>query len=309
MLRKTLLRLENRLKDTQLRQILIDELRAVLAEKPTDVSEDEFMAAAATVLLYDLKMHDSDAIPPVSDSKSGEIHITECSQIITRLVQEMQRDLQQCNLQMIHALGCAVAERDSGTAEHNFRVTIYAVRLAEKLRLPKESIQSIIKGSYVHDIGKIGIRDGTLLKHGYLSPEEYEYIKEHVMLGVKIIKDVIWLEDAIDVVLYHHERWNGSGYLRGLRGTDIPLNARVFAIADVFDSLTSKRPYKEALPFDVAYSALKNGREVLFDPELLDNFLMIVGDVYGDVSRKQYEQLEADTRALTSAYFNINRPA
>jgi HD-GYP domain-containing protein (c-di-GMP phosphodiesterase class II) len=307
MLRKTLLRLENRLKDTQLKEVLISELKAAIADKPEDVSEDEFMSAAAAVLLYDLKMRMGQSKATAAPARIADIQPSDCSQIITRLVQEMQRDLQQCNLQMIHALGCAIAERDSGTAEHNFRVTIYAVRLAERMKLPKQEIQSIIKGSYVHDIGKIGIRDGTLLKRGYLSPDEYEYIKEHVLLGVKIIKDVVWLEDAIDIVLYHHERWNGSGYLRGLRGTDIPLNARVFAIADVFDSLTSKRPYKEALPFDVAYSALKNGREVLFDPELLDNFLIIVGDVYGDISRKPYDQLETDTRKLTGTYFDVNR--
>ena len=147
------------------------------------------------------------------------------------------------NIDILKSLGSAVAQRDSDTNVHNFRVTYITVKFAEQLGLSVESIRSLIKGAFLHDVGKIGISDVILLKPGKLTREEFEIMKKHVQIGADIIHSSNWLHDALDIILYHHERYDGSGYPAGLKGAETPLFARVFAIVDVFDALLSHRPY------------------------------------------------------------------
>jgi len=308
MLKSALKNIEEKLRDSQLKGILAEELTGLLKIKPADVRTDEYIGAMANIIIHELSSQLNlpdqtlvDIFPPPSDRYEFN-----CTQVINGLVKAMSHDLDESNLQMVKALGDAIAERDCGTNEHNYRVTIYAVSLAEHLNLPVDRIRALGKGSFLHDIGKIGIRDGTLLKKGHLTPDEYEIVKKHVLYGARIINHVRWLEDAMDVVLYHHERWNGSGYLKGLKGEQIPLNARIFAIADVFDSLTSERPYKNPFPRADAFKIIVSGKDNLFDPDLVDSFMEIAEDVAEKVLSRSHKDLEDVLLLMIYKYFNIS---
>jgi HD-GYP domain-containing protein (c-di-GMP phosphodiesterase class II) len=198
--------------------------------------------------------------------------------IIRRLLDQLGGltvHLLDANLETIQLLGNAIAKRDSDTDAHNYRVTIYAVRLAEAAGAEAAAIRRLIKGAFLHDVGKIGVRDKILLKEGRLTAEEFVEMKKHVQHGLDIVSACHWLKDASEVVGYHHEKYDGSGYDGGLRGGDIPMNARLFAIADVFDALTSERPYKKPLSYDETMKILLQGAGVHFDPALLEVFRRI----------------------------------
>ncbi|MBF0607236.1 MAG: HD-GYP domain-containing protein [Magnetococcales bacterium] len=212
-------------------------------------------------------------------------------------------ELSDANIGILRALGGAIAKRDSDTHIHNYRVTICAVRLAEILSLKSAIIVTLIKGSFLHDVGKIAISDNILLKPGKLTDDEFNQIKTHVQHGVDIIGNTAWLQDAVEVVRYHHERYDGTGYLAGLKGNDIPLGARIFAITDVFDALTSKRPYKEPFSYDKTIDILKQGRGSHFDPDILDAFLTISRDLYEQVSKGEDTALIDTLDRLTKKYF------
>jgi len=215
-------------------------------------------------------------------------------------------ELLDSNINTIKSLGSALAKRDSGTNLHNYRVTIYSARLAEKLGLIESNIQAMIKGAFLHDVGKIGISDTILLKPGKLTNNEFETIKKHVILGEDILKNNKWLKEATDVVLYHHEKFDGSGYFYGLQGKNIPINARIFAITDVFDALTSSRPYKEAFSLEKSLEILKEGCDSHFDPKFFKKFEQIAKELYMEISSFKNEQiLNKHLDLLISKYFTI----
>ncbi len=140
------------------------------------------------------------------------------------------------------------------------------------LGLPSEQICHLIAGAFLHDVGKIGIRDNILLKPAGLTEEEFEVMRTHVLLGVDIISKSKWLEGAREVVEFHHEKFDGSGYMQGLHGSEIPLNARIFTIVDVFDALTSRRPYKDPFSFAEAMKMMEPDSGKRFDPQLFRIF-------------------------------------
>ncbi len=217
------------------------------------------------------------------------------------------QDLLDSNVNTLKALGNAIAKRDTITNAHNYRVTIYSVRLAEQLKLNRCQMQALIKGAFLHDVGKIGISDTILLKHDKLMSSEIETMKQHVVFGVDILKNNKWLEGAIDVVLYHHEKFNGSGYIYGLEGKNIPLNARIFAIADVFDALTSERPYKKAFSFEKSMEILKQGVGTHFEPGLISTFESIAKEVFTQITKLESEQeLNTYLDAMINQYFIIS---
>jgi len=224
---------------------------------------------------------------------------------LNRNVIRYSHDLLKSNIDLMETLGSAVAQRDSNTSLHNYRVTIYAVRLAEAAGLDKEAIRQLIAGAFLHDIGKIGISDTILLKPAKLSVDEFSTMKNHVRLGVELLKKSPWLQRARDVVECHHERFDGTGYPSGLSGQAIPIRARIFAIVDVFDALTSKRPYKEAFPFDKAMTILRDESPGHFDLRLLAVFESIVEPLYREISESQPGQVEAKLRSLIDRYYII----
>ncbi len=220
-----------------------------------------------------------------------------------RGVMGLSRELLDANIDTLSALGGTIAKRDSDTHTHNYRVTILAIRLAETLGVSADGIRSLIKGAFLHDVGKIGIPDNILLKPGRLTEEEFEVMKTHVEHGVDIVSRSAWLTDAKDVVGCHHEKVDGSGYPAGLAGDRIPINARIFAIADVFDALTSKRPYKDAMPFDKAMAILRDGSGTHFDAALLDVFARIAHQLHDTLGAKRDSEVEMHMRQLVSRYF------
>lgn len=222
---------------------------------------------------------------------------------LNRNVIKFTRDLLKGNIELMEVLGSAIAKRDSDTNIHNYRVSIYAVRLAEAIHLDQAQILKLITGAFLHDVGKIGISDNILLKPGKLTDDEFAVMKTHVDLGVDILTKSNWLQSARDVVEFHHEKFNGQGYMHGLKGEAIPINARIFAIADVFDALTSKRPYKEALPFAEAMAILHRDSGSHFDPHLLLAFAGIVERLFKEISAASDEEVEKKLQNLIEHYF------
>lgn len=207
------------------------------------------------------------------------------------------------NLGTLEALGSAIAKRDSDTGSHNYRVTLYAVRLAEAVGLPPSRIRALVKGAFLHDIGKLAIPDAILLKPGKLDDAEFTVMKTHVSHGIDVVRRFQWLDDAADVVGHHHEKYDGSGYMSGLTGEDIPINARIFAIADVFDALTSRRPYKDPMPVAKALAVMFEGRGNHFDPALLDVFVAQAAALHAETASRDEDGLATALRSLTRHYF------
>jgi putative nucleotidyltransferase with HDIG domain len=214
-----------------------------------------------------------------------------------------KKELLRSNIDILSSLGSAVAKRDSDTHEHNYRVTYYSIKLAQKLKLQDSEIKTLIKGSFLHDIGKIAISDGILLKPGKLTEEEFALMQTHVNHGVDIVKNIKWLKDATVVIQNHHEKVDGSGYPNGLSKDKIPILAKIFAIADVFDALTSKRPYKKPMSLDKAIEILKEGSGTHFDSDVLEAFIDIVNALYEHIYTMQESELEKEFLDIVNSYF------
>ena len=172
-----------------------------------------------------------------------------------------------------------------------------------------QEIRALIKGAFLHDVGKIGISDTILLKPGKLNEEEFAVMQQHVRHGVDIISHYAWLHDAVAVTRHHHEKFDGTGYLDGLKGEEIPRNARIFALADVFDALTSKRPYKEPFSFERSAGILRDGAGTHFDPVLVAAFLRIAHSLYEQLSGNEQEgYLNDRLEQLVHNYFKQEIP-
>ena len=191
--------------------------------------------------------------------------------LIARL-EEQAGQLFLANIDMLKVIGSTIAKRDSDTDAHNFRVAIYSLRLAEAAGLNSNDFDSLLKGAFLHDVGKIGIPDAILHKAGGLSEAERVVMQSHVQHGLAIVGNAAWLADAASVVGCHHEKFDGTGYPNRLAGDAIPLTARIFAIADVFDALTSARPYKKAFGIGESLEILRQSAGQHFDPELIAIF-------------------------------------
>lgn len=172
-------------------------------------------------------------------------------------------------------LTTALDLRDTETQCHSRRVALYAKRLAQQLNLDPAAIIDVEHGALLHDIGKIGVSDTILLKPGKLTEEEWEEMRRHSEYGYRIIKDIPFLGDARRIVLQHHERWDGQGYPGKLKGEQIHIGARIFAVIDTYDAMTSDRPYRKALPHEVAVEELIKMRGSQFDPCVVDAWLDI----------------------------------
>ncbi len=167
----------------------------------------------------------------------------------------------------------SIEARDSYTKQHSERVTTYALRIAETMHLPAEDRDALGFGGYLHDIGKIGVRDTILLKPDKLTPEERNEINLHPVIGGNIIKPLRFFPKERELILHHHEHFNGSGYPDGLSGTDIPVTARILAVADAYDAMTSSRPYKQARTHEHAAAELLRNSNTQFDGKIVRAFL------------------------------------
>ncbi len=172
-----------------------------------------------------------------------------------------------------------LALRDQETQGHTQRVTGITILLARRLGVPEPEIDLIRQGSMLHDIGKIGIPDSILLKPGPLTPEEWVVMKRHPLYAYQILSRIEPLKPAFEIPLYHHEKWNGNGYPCGLKGEDIPFGARLFTFADVFDALTSDRPYRKACSRQRAIAYIKAQMGITFDPSITPEFERMMEEV------------------------------
>ncbi|CAA7612626.1 Metal dependent phosphohydrolase [Magnetospirillum sp. LM-5] len=194
------------------------------------------------------------------------------------------REVLDSHISMMEALGRAIAKRDSDTGAHNYRVAWIAARIAERLGMTGSAMQALIAGSFLHDVGKIGIPDAILLKPGRLDDGEMTIMRTHVALGEEIVTGMGWLDGAHAVVAAHHEKWDGSGYPRRIKGEEIPLAARIFAVADVFDALCSKRPYKAPMKFDEVMAILERDTGSHFDHTVMAEFRVIAAAIFDQLA-------------------------
>lgn len=176
---------------------------------------------------------------------------------------------------VIFALARAVEAKDVYTEQHTARVGEYARVIAAAAGLSSDDQAAIYRAGMVHDIGKIGISDLILLKQGKLTPAELEIMKRHTLIGEEICRPLRWASELTPVIRHHHEHWNGAGYPDGLKGVAIPLSARIVAIADAFDAMTTDRPYRPAMSIDQARAILAQGRGIQWDGDLVDRFLAL----------------------------------
>ncbi len=186
-------------------------------------------------------------------------------------------------MQTAVALARAIEERDKFNIGHGRRTAAFARALGEKLQLPESQLSQIHDAALLHDVGKIAIDDAILNKPGKLTEEEFTSIRRHPEIGDYMLRPMAFLAENIRLaVRHHHERWDGSGYPDGLRSVDIPVEARILCVADYFDSITSKRPYRLPMPVPEAIDLLRAERGRIFDPDLVDLFIEVIRDRLGD---------------------------
>jgi len=181
---------------------------------------------------------------------------------------------------------------------------LYAILLAEAMGYPKEQMSALVAGSFLHDVGKIGIPDAILLKPGKLTDDEFLMMKTHVTIGSEILARASWLADARDIPQYHHEKYDGSGYMFGLSGESIPLSARIFAVVDVFDALTADRPYKQAMPLEKAIRIIEEGSGNHFDPAIVAVFVNNANRWYQMVYQQSNDVVENTLRQQVAQVFS-----
>ena len=203
---------------------------------------------------------------------------------------ELFRKQREFFLNTITMLAQAVEMRDDWTGRHTERVTEYACLLAEQLDLSADEINWLRIGTPLHDIGKIGIKDNILNKPGKLTPAEFEEMKTHTTKGAKIVEQNTELAPIVPIVLSHHERWDGKGYPQGLKGEDIPRLARIVAVADAFDAMTSDRPYRSGMPPESAFAEVEKMKGQQFDPEIAAAFLKI--------KQRVLQEMQSETKRI-----------
>jgi putative two-component system response regulator len=207
--------------------------------------------------------------------------LTSENHLLEERVKERTQALENAKLEMIYRLGRAAEYRDNETGNHVKRVSLIAELIAKQIGQDLSYCHLIKIASPMHDIGKIGVSDTILLKPGKLTDEEFSLMQDHVKIGAEILSnsDSPLLELAYEIALTHHEKFNGKGYPHGLAGEAIPLSGRIVAVADVFDALTSTRPYKQAWPIEKAVSLIQSEKGQHFDPKIVDAFLAVLPEI------------------------------
>lgn len=224
------------------------------------------------------------------EMKRMELELENYRQNLERMVEDRTKQLEVARRRIemtydetLEALGAALDLRDTETAGHSLRVTRYSQEIARRMGVSGDSLKQITRGAYLHDIGKIGVPDSILLKEGKLTREEQTLMQSHARIGYDLVSRIAFLAPAAEIVLTHQERFDGTGYPQGLAGEEIPLGARIFAVADTLDAMTSDRPYRRALPFSVARDEIlrESGRQ--FDPQVVETFLSVPPEVWENI--------------------------
>ena len=205
--------------------------------------------------------------------------------MLARYSFKLYTDMRQVHFDTVRALTSAIDASDPYTRGHSERVTHYSVAIARAMRLSERRVQAIEYAGFLHDMGKIGINHEILTKPGSLTEDEWQAMREHPAIGARIVSDLDFLKGAREVVLYHHERYDGKGYPEGLVGNQIPLEARIAKVADAFDAMMSDRPYRTSLGLEKATGELKRGKGTEFDATVVDTFLGLMEKGQFDLPR------------------------
>lgn len=225
----------------------------------------------------------------------------------------LDKEIYERTSSLLNGLVAALDLRDTDTRWHSKRVSLYSRRIAKALGIKGEELNQIERGALLHDIGKIGIRDAILLKPGRLTKEEWEEMKKHPEMGYKLLEGSDFLEHERIIVLHHQERYDGKGYPQGLKGKEIDIGARIFAIADTFDAMTSDRPYRKALPFKVAREEIIRCSGTQFDPRIVEAFLSVPPyeweEIREKVEGKGHNQEKADSQKTADLPQGVHKPS
>ena len=207
-------------------------------------------------------------------------------------IKEINQDLEKAYMESVETLRQTVEARDKYTKGHSDRVSAYSVLLGKKLGLSAQEINTLKIGGLFHDIGKIGVPDSILLKTTKLADDEYSQIKNHPSIGEHILSSATIFRDILPIVKHHHERYDGKGYPSQLKGEEIPYLARVTAVADSFDAMSSRRTYRDSLPIEKVKQELKENSGTQFDPEMAQAFIEIIENNYEEIKaiQKKYKQ-------------------
>nr|WP_281412909.1 HD domain-containing phosphohydrolase [Geobacter grbiciae] len=206
----------------------------------------------------------------------------------TRQIRMAMEDLNLAYNHTLTALVRALDAREKETGSHSERVMTYTLLLGEAMGVPEKDLSVMARGALLHDIGKVGISDNILLKPAKLDEREWMEMMRHPQLGYEILSGIKFLKGPAEMVLAHHERFDGSGYPKGLSRSGIPLGARIFSLVDTLDAMTSHRPYRKALPFEEVTSEVKRCRGTQFDPEIVDIFLSIPRERWEVVGKRHF---------------------
>jgi response regulator RpfG family c-di-GMP phosphodiesterase len=215
------------------------------------------------------------------------LHLEEMVTERTKQIQDALKLVERSYEDTLEALGAAIDLRDAATEGHSRRVCRFSLEIAKAMGLSEGQHKTIAMGAYLHDIGKLALPDGILLKPGPLTAEERELMQQHVQTGFDLVKRIPFLAEAAGLILTHHERHDGSGYLRGLKAEQIQIGARIFAISDSLDAITSDRPYRRAQPFDEAFRVIRNESGRLYDPQVVEAFFTISKETWPTIARHQ----------------------
>lgn len=220
----------------------------------------------------------------------------------TEQLRQAMNDLERSYDITLEALGDALDLKDAETEGHSKRVTAFTIAIARAMGLSAERIRIIARGAFLHDIGKMAIPDAILRKPGALTPDETEIMREHCFRGYQMLKKIPFLAEASEIVYAHQERYDGTGYPRGLKGDEIPLGARIFSIADTLDAITSDRPYRAAQPISVARDEIVRFSGRQFDPEVVKIFLQMPDSIWEDLRKEINSQIYTFTYPIRSLH-------
>jgi response regulator RpfG family c-di-GMP phosphodiesterase len=216
------------------------------------------------------------------------LHLEEMVAERTQQLGVALKDTERSYEHTLAALGAAIDLRDSPTAGHSRRVFLYSMELAKIIGGMECRLRDLAMGAWLHDIGKLAIPDQILLKPGPLTPAEWAVMQTHARVGYDLVKSIAFLADAAEIVLTHHERYDGSGYPQGLKAEEIPIGSRVFAVADTIDALTSDRPYQAARSFQAAREVIERGSGGVFDPQVARAFSLLSNETWEKISKETF---------------------
>jgi len=217
-------------------------------------------------------------------------------------LQQKVEEVKTFNHKFLTAMAASIDARDHYTSGHSQRVAYWGREIAKAIGLPQEKVEEVYFGGILHDIGKIGIEDEILNKEGKLTPEEYDKIKQHTVIGYEIMQQAGWFNELLPAIRSHHERIDGRGYPDGLRGEEIPLVARILAISDAFDAMVADRPYRKGLPIEKALEEIRQGAGSQFDEELARHFIAIIDRLPKEELEAMIRQEDPTHRQLQEAF-------